>query len=142
MKTLLALIFALFLINGAFASSESWKLSRSFEEVEIWKEKNSDSRLVLEKRAQASWPYQNIDELMKKKKKALDLMGISHWSSRVESNDKSKIEFSGSYIGPDGKKIFFFERHEKDLQMLLTSTKALSLKIAHDTFQMIQEKKR
>ena len=142
MKTLLALIFVFFLINGALASSESWKLSQSFGEVEIWREKNSDARLVFEKRAHSSWPYQNIDELMKKKKQALDLIGISHWSSQIESNDESKIEFSGSYINRDGKKIFFFERHEKELQMLLTNTLALSPKNANDTFQMMREKKR
>lgn len=142
MKTFCPLIFVFFLINGALASSDSWRLSRSFEQIEIWKERNSDVRLVLEERGQSSWPYQNIDELMKKKKKALDLMGISHWSSQVESNNGSAVEFSGSYINRDGKKIFFFERHEKNLQMLLTSPKPLSSKIAQDTFQIIQEKKR
>lgn len=142
MKTLLALIFVFSLINGAWASSDSWNLSQSFEEVEIWKEKNSDARLVLEKRSQTFKEPQNLDELMKKKQKALDLMGISHWNSQVGTNDKSKIEFSGSYIGRDGRKIFFFERHEKEMQMLLTSSKAISSEFAHKTFQLIQEKKK
>lgn len=150
-------ILLLLTLNGSEAFSSDWLLSSHFDDVKIWKNKiHKDMRIVTESKIISSsdafksfFSQSFLNELKLKKKRILDIMGVSNWESSLESLQKYKsgvlINFSGSYLDKSGAKIYYQERHfydsKRSIQMLLTSSHQVSKEWAKKAFEKIEESK-